>query len=344
MDPLEKKPDAPEAQNTQLPRGTFMPQSKKEVPFEEHGFDAHPLNRGNGTIPTFRTFETDTIDTIKNNNESLASITLAEHLRRTSEPETEATNTSGGVKLLIALISIILLGAGMAAIWLVFFTKNPEPVIQPVQIIQKEIVPTDASSTIRIDTITRDNIINAIQEKIAEPVNQTGLVDVKIYSGDKQIATDQFLKVLSTDIPPALVRALNPAFAFGLYKTAEETSLPYLVFKVNSYENAFSSMLSWEHTMLDDMRPVLSAITPTVITTASSTASTTPAKVPTLPNYSAITFTDGYIKNRDVRAAYQNRKPLLMYSFVDENTLVITADEQTLQELIARLTKTEFVR
>ncbi|MFA6095125.1 MAG: hypothetical protein WC757_04580 [Candidatus Paceibacterota bacterium] len=344
MDPLKKKPISMEAQNTQIPRGTFMPQSEKEIPFEEKGFDTHSTERRQETIPTFRTFESDTIDTIKNNHESMASITLAEHMHRASLVDT-TKKESPEKNLLLIIFSLILLVAGIGAVWFVFFVKTAEPVIQPMQVVPKEILTPDASNTIEISPLNQASFIKAVQEKIIEPVNQTGLVALHFSAGSTTITTDQFLKTLSPEIPPALIRALDPVFSFGLYKTAEEEAHPYIMFKVLSYENAFANMLAWERDIINDTKPVLTASTPVITTTiASSTASTTPPQVPKAPDYSAVAFTDAYMKNKDIRIAYQNRKPLLMYSFVDRNTLVITADESTLKELITRITKTEFVR
>ena len=57
-----------------------------------------------------------------------------------------------------------------------------------------------------------------------------------------------------------------------------------------------------------------------------------------LPPVAIKEFADILIRNRDVRAIYDEEKaPILYYSFVDRETLVFTSDKTTFDELLNRL-------
>jgi hypothetical protein len=54
---------------------------------------------------------------------------------------------------------------------------------------------------------------------------------------------------------------------------------------------------------------------------------------------------DGVLQNKDVRAFTKpDGTVLILYSFVDNNTIVITTDDKALSEIINRLEKQTFIR
>ena len=153
------------------------------------------------------------------------------------------------------------------------------------------------------------------------------------------------------------------------------TAAPFIILTNNFFQNAYAGMISWEKTMPDDLVNVFGYADKTVkqentVTTVLpiSFASTSPTSTPALPNFASSTatsaipsfvytppissyfniqgsFKDGVIDNKDVRAFTEpDGTMLVLYSFVDNNTIVITTDENALAEIINRLEKQTFIR
>jgi hypothetical protein len=134
----------------------------------------------------------------------------------------------------------------------------------------------------------------------------------------------------------------------------------------NFFQNAYAGMITWEKTMPDDLVNVFGYADTTALPI--SFAYTSPTSTSALPNFASSTatssipsfvyttpissyftiqgsFKDGVIKNKDVRAFTEpDGTILVLYSFVDNNTIVITTDENTLAEIINRLEKQTFIR
>jgi len=85
---------------------------------------------------------------------------------------------------------------------------------------------------------------------------------------------------------------------------------------------------------------------PIATTTASSTASTT-EEYPAIKPYFTIrgNFEDRIVRNKDVRAfRTSDGNILFLYSFIDNQRLIITTKESTLSEVLLRIEKESFVR
>ena len=105
---------------------------------------------------------------------------------------------------------------------------------------------------------------------------------------------------------------------------------PFLVLKTGFYENAFAGMLEWERYMKDDLAPLFGPAK-TKIPSGQIVADT--VQEPEL------VFVDSVIKNKDTRILRgKNGKTELLYSFVDKNTIIITTNEHTLEEVFVRHT------
>jgi len=135
------------------------------------------------------------------------------------------------------------------------------------------------------------------------------------------LPTVELLKILETKVPPNLARAFDPLFMFG---TLGESH--FLIIKLASFENAFAGMLTWENDLSQDMGPLFS--------TAELLRS-----LP--PETDFIDITD---RNKDIRAITLGNQPILAYSFLDNNILIITDKIDTLRTLIDRITREKLSR
>ena len=100
----------------------------------------------------------------------------------------------------------------------------------------------------------------------------------------------------------------------------------FLIIKLASFENAFAGMLMWEKSLSQDIGPLFA--------TAEFLRSVPPETV----------FTDITDRNKDIRILALGGQPILLYSFLDNNTLIITDSMETLRTLIDRLTQEKLSR
>ncbi len=123
------------------------------------------------------------------------------------------------------------------------------------------------------------------------------------------------------------MRSFEPYFMLG---TLGESR--FIIFRLASFENAFSGMLNWEKNLPADLG--------TLFSTAPLLSNITTESV----------FKDVIYRNKDVRLLSvptgpnsTSTTPVLMYSFFDNKKLIITDNIETLQILIDRLTQTLLV-
>lgn len=145
------------------------------------------------------------------------------------------------------------------------------------------------------------------------------------------VSIQELITAIAPNIPDSLARTFDPSYyLLGIH--VFDGNEPFLVLKVDSYEQAFSGMLEWERTMPQELSPAFIG-TPrprTQTELAGISTSTTQAVLPTQ-------FKDMIIANHDARALINDQGDvLLLWALIDRTTLVITTNENTLAEIISR--------
>ena len=279
-----------------------------------------------------RTFQSDIAHAIKNQNTSVAQIALAEARKREKVESAEKENSASSWRN-IALIglSIFLFVAALGVIgYLLWPSGNTQ---QAVVTGERPIILTDSSETLPIDNLNRDGLIDALQKKIAGNQQSLGTVsriipvETAAAGGTQPVDAQKFMGLLAADIPDSLLRSFSPQFYLGVHVFKKNE--PYLIMKVDSYQSAFAGMLDWEKRMPYDLADIFIA--------GSSRATTLNSK---------LDFRDEVVSNRDARALIDSAslQTVLIYSFPDKNTMIITTNERTLQEISDRLAKASLIR
>jgi hypothetical protein len=162
-------------------------------------------------------------------------------------------------------------------------------------------------------------------------------------------------------VPGAFVRSLGPTFVAGFYNN-NSIWQPVIITRIDSYENAFSGMLAWENTLVEDFSPFfktvpvpVAASTPT--STPSSSSTSTPKAAPSVKQSAAAssttltaassknTFTDEIVANKNARVLSNAKGAKIMYyAFFDKKTLIIAGSIDALKEVFARLTTSQFIQ
>lgn len=124
--------------------------------------------------------------------------------------------------------------------------------------------------------------------------------------------TQEFFTMLDIPLSYALIKSLDPTFMFGGIHTTKQE--PYLIIRSYNFEELFAGLLSWEGTMQGDFAPIFGI-----------------QKSPTAP------FVDAVQNNKSTRILYDaSGNEVLLYSFINHNTVVITTSGEALSAIIGK--------
>jgi len=273
-----------------------------------------------------RTFQGDLADAIQHHQASAVKIALAESKRSTNQATIGTKKVKSSKKGLALTISFLFIVLGVGVLFYVYYYVMPHAsAIAGPTLILPAFIDTDVKKEIPTDTgylptaiVTEIKIAQLSTNEIENIVFVKNIIDPQTnVSTQALIEPEALLTRIGAKPPSAFVRSLSPQFMFGIHHY--QSNEPFIIF----------GMLKWEPTMYDELK--------TSFGTNSTNSTNTPTT--TAEILAPKTFVvDMIIQNKDVRVIQdQNSKILLMYSFIDKNTLIITTNETTLRELLARI-------
>ena len=295
---------------------------------------------------SLRTLEGDIQEAIQERNTSAASMVMAEQAKTVasiSQPR-ERRPSNFNKKLFIIIASIILVTLGLGGAYYLYMQSPlaPSAPAIPKAAAIPSIVAPDAQKTLDLSGLGQNAARTAVKNALSNVGNGNGsilqIIPVqKGTNGSLNIinATD-FIPLLDLPAPNVLSRSLNNQWMLGTYNDNGD-SAPFIILTDNFFQNAYAGMIAWESTISDDFANVFGYSNMTASGGGTST----------LASYFNIqgSWKDGVIQNKDVRAFTKpDGAVLILYSFVDNNTIVITTDGKALSEIINRLEKQTFIR
>ncbi len=283
-----------------------------------------------------RTFQGDLADAIQHHQASAVKIAIAESKRSTNQATIGTKKVKSSKKGLVLTLSILFILLGGGVLFYVYYYVIPHgSEIAGPTLVLPAFIDTDVKKEIPTDTgylptviVTELKTAQLSTNEIENIVFTKNIIDTETNTSTQAlIDPEALLTRIGAKPPAAFVRSLSPQFMFGIHHY--QTNEPFIIFKTSSFENAYAGMLKWEPTMYEELKTSLG----TNSTNATSTPTTT-AEILAPKTF----VVDMVIQNKDVRVIQdQNSKILLMYSFIDKNTLIITTNETTLRELLARI-------
>ncbi len=281
------------------------------------------IKKENRPIKALRTFAGDVEEALSKNKSSSATIMIAEQKRREERPElTPPTKLSVEIKnktfflsgITLVILSLVVFGA-------VYYYINLDPVTA-VNIESKSLISSSKEKTLELTGTKEQFIAKIISEKTAFSMSVNSVLNLRIVDSSKiDIDTENFLKFIGKRIPSDLSRSFDKKYMIGIYSF--DTNEPFIILKTSDYGTSYAGMLKWEKEMSKDLGELFSV--------SSSLYGTT--------------FVDEEYKNKDLRVLRDAEgKVAMLYSFIDKNTLLITANENVFSAILGKYVISQQVR
>lgn len=287
-----------------------------------------------------RTFESDVAEVLQKEQITKAKIAIAEgkrHERDVNEPPPRTFTAKRlsvsnvipeGMKHLeipwkavgVAAGAIVLLGIGVFLYFGVEWSREqPTTNEVPVQKVPKEYRIDVAKSASRLA------FIETIGKKFADaPIKVNELRAVPLLLDGVPMTTEAFFTKLEARAPNVLLRAFDPSLTLGLH--GQKGIQPFILFSVRSYEHAAGGMFDWEKYLLDDIGPLFGVNVRELSLQAGTSSDAVLAQ--------DLRIKDVILRNKDARALFDtNGNIIFLYIFPDQETLIITTNEDTLRAL-----------
>ncbi len=309
-----------------------------------------------------RTYQSDISSAVKNDNVTMIKIALAEKKRQDKMGSMDQiAQENKNIKFTVIISAVVLLFVGLVATALYVFIKSPSiPLGTPTATNPNpSIIYAEENTFINIDDRTAQEIVRLTQIEKTKEIDLGSLKYILYTTGigtsSRPITTGEFFDATNSRVTSALVRSLKSNFMLGIY--AKNPYESFAIFNVDFYDGAFAEMLKWESTLERDLGGIfISTENLQRINTANSTSDsgenneggTTSVSTSTNlidASFTRNVFVDKVIENKDSRALVDSEGSILMlYTFVDKETLVIATSDKTLREVLFRLTAGRIVR
>ena len=275
-------------------------------------------------LKSLRTFQGDVQEAMAKNNTSIVHIALAEQTRKQKEPEPQQTPVSYNIKnKSFLVVGISFLTIGLIVIGVVYYMNSR---VNPLSVpTNGSIVNYSQAGIIDATNMSPDQFNQTVlqqKQSVKLPVNNLLFIDVQ-GSDKKTLPTENFLSLLAPNMPSTLARSFAQKYMFGIY--SYDTNTPFVILTTEDYGASYSGMLKWEENMSKDLG-ILFGLSSDIISKPSI-------------------FTDESVKNKDLRILVDaNGKTVLVYSFIDKNTLIIASSEDIFTALLGKYTTAQMVR
>lgn len=274
-------------------------------------------NESSADVKPYHTLSTDISEVIKNDKLSMADIALkSEEKARTASPAEESKN-----KFVIGLVVILIVvgSASIFTVWVLIKDLGSASYVEnrTTLITTEEIKTIDATgkpaSALRHETASLlADLKNSPRSLTDISFEETITVDE-----EKQIihfSSTDFLRRLGINTGQGFALALKPRYMVGLYTEDDLSVSPLYVFTIQSFEQAFGSILKEENRIIAELLDLFGVNTDFI---------------------SQGNFKDKFISNINVRVVESaDGGEKAFYAFPNKSTLIVTNSQPALLELI----------
>lgn len=266
-------------------------------------------------LKPLRTYQGDVDNAIHKTKASVITIAVAEQNRKAKiEPEPDRKSNPEIKNKFFIFAGTFLFVLGIIVVGVFYFLSTQNKTVQVS--VSSAVLNYDKEVDISVVGMTHSALVQKIldeQKNFSLPANSI----LYINTTDNVLPTDTqtILPVLAPQIPLSLLRNLSVNYMIGIYSF--DKNRPFIILTVDDYGQGFSGMLKWEGTIVSDLGQIF-GIAPL-----------------TSSNLDSYTFTDESLSNKDLRIIQNSsRQTVLLYSFIDKNTILITSNENTFSALL----------
>ncbi len=268
-------------------------------------------------IKSLRTYQGDVEEALHKNNLGTTNIFVAEQKRKEKEPvdlKQQEVKTENRNKFFVTIgISLFILG--IIAVGGVYYLKNKEQVV----VIQKTkaLISFSQEKDFVIENSTRAKLSSEIlseNKSFKLPPNSVLYINTTTAKGDKADVSS-VLTTLAPAMPASLERAFEGEYMIGVYSFDKNS--PFIILSTKDFGSSWSGMLKWEKDIVSDLGKIF--------------------EVPEDSSTVSGVWADKALKNKDLRILKDsNKNTVLLYSFIDKNTLVITRNEAIFSAVLGK--------
>ncbi|MEK7612734.1 MAG: hypothetical protein AAB449_01120 [Patescibacteria group bacterium] len=290
-------------------------------------------------VKPLQTFQGDIEKVVQQKNVSIVSMASAEAERRAQQPLSETPAAPFITTVLIKKIAmvaggVIFIGGAVALVTYVFWqpttTAKPESPEAPFIIVDETVPVVFVADDVSRESLMRE--LTAARDTLAISLGLVARLQIGVASTSgnaRELATNELLTTIAPRVPEELVRTLNKRHVLGMH--SYDGNQPFLIFKSDSYERAFAGLLAWEHTMRDDLMPLFDRKAPVRAPLGAAGTST-------VQTFLQTAFVDRIVENHDARVIQNEYNDiLLLWTFLDRNTVLIATNDATVRDVIRRL-------
>lgn len=324
------------------PTAPIAPSQKSTAPQEKEA----PMVR------VIRTMKSDIADAIAKQNETAASIALAEAKKQEREraaalaaaavKQTEAAaipppKRRGRIALIIILILILVGGRILLKLFAPIFssisissiniptfgTPSPEKPTEST-LVKSSLAPAilvpQTEKRFALSVETAEHISAGIAVERTAGITSGNIKN--FYFANRSatgaaLAKDLFV-FMGTRTPDEVLRSLDTRFMLGLLGEEGSVATPFIILKITDYDIVRPGMLTWESSLAQDFD--------TIFGTKIATGAMGSTK-----------FNDIVVAMKDARVLGTASSGTIFYTFVDSHTVIITSSRSALEQLIQRL-------
>lgn len=336
------------------------------------------LSKNDFPIKSLRTFQGDVAQAIKEQNASYVTIALAEKRKQETEtrqqkgpaqfieerpkpiyekpvtpiitekvsPVVTPKNPELKKNILLSIGSalFILIGIGSVTFFYLLQKEADKAIIETPT--GTSVVGWTEKETFSITGKDKEDFTDYVYKTRGEKTLGEGeifYVEITDSLGNESTPQD-FFTTLKIGAPANLVRAFNKKMMFGFFRL-KDTNIPFLLLSLESFDRSFDGMLSWEKTMFNDIGEFFNQNILPIYETPSTATSSEVKNIITLNEALQKEFTDETLFNKDARILENTKgETILLYSFLDKETLLITSNEELVRELINKLVSQKLIR
>ncbi|MFA6257637.1 MAG: hypothetical protein WC671_01350 [Candidatus Paceibacterota bacterium] len=276
------------------------------------------------------TYAGDMVEVLENDREGL----VKKIIHKEKEFEEEKKNLSPESKKNRFFMFASFLFISLALIILYFFLFKKE---NNVLSVEKQFVPiifNDQRTILEVFGLKKEEIVSIVLNEINTTKLKVGGVEGIYLTENKQvIGLRRFLTLIKSNfVPGDNTLFVNDNFLLGVANIESKPARPtgaggnfFIILKIRSITDIFDALHLWEGKMFSDLNGFfglsLSADTNYLLTKE---------------------FQDGIVENKNARILYdKDDQIVLMYVFGDDNSVIISNSQNTVHEIILRLSSSQ---